>query len=65
MANKKNKTWTVHLLASDGAHQIAIVKANSIIEDATYITFFDSYNNVSGKFKKDVVLGYATRDLED
>ena len=45
MANKQNKTWVVHLLASDGAYQIAMVKANSIIEDATYIVFFDSYNN--------------------
>lgn len=65
MANKKNKTWAVHLLTPDGACQIAMVKANSIIEDVTYITFFDSSNNVSGKFKKSVVLGYATQDLED
>ena len=65
MDSKKNKTWTVHLLASDGCYQIALVKAKSITEDASYIIFYDSDCKVTGKFKKDMVLGYSTRDLED
>lgn len=65
MANKKNLTWTVHLLASDECYQIALVKANHVLEHSDYIVFLDFDNNVTGKFKRDSVLGYSTRDLED
>lgn len=62
---KKNRTYVVYLMVSDDCYQNAFVKANGIIENSDYITFLDFDNHVTGKFKKDVVLGYATRDLED
>ena len=65
MNSKKNITWTVHLLASDECYQIALVKANHVLEDSDYIVFRDFDNHVTGKFKKGMVLGYSTRDLED
>lgn len=62
---KKNRTWVVHLMVSDDCYQNAFVKANCVAENSNYVTFLDFDNHVTGKFKTDVVLGYATRDLED
>ncbi len=62
---KKNRTYAVYLMVSDDCYQRAFVKANCVLENSDYITFLDVDNHVTGKFKKDVVLGYATQDLED
>lgn len=65
MDSKKNRCFTVHLIGKAGDYQFALVKANSITEDNSSIIFYDSDGNVTGKFMKCAVLGYATRDLED
>lgn len=34
------------------------VYANHIVEDDDYITFYDKWDDVSGRFRKDSVIGY-------
>jgi len=64
------KLYTVRLMVRVGTvengyidrkamERIVMVSANYIREDDEYITFFDKWDDVAGRFKKSCVISYA------
>lgn len=62
IVNKYEATYSVHLVGIRGELTVIKLKAKKIVKTSEDTTFYDYYGCVTGCFRNDILLGYATTE---